>query len=154
MKALGALFDVIPGLLWALLLAGALALVGVKTVQLGQARLDLAQYKLAAAEAAVQAGKKQKEALDASILETRQARDAAAGSARALGRLRGQLEKLRSGIRAATADGGATGGDPIGVLSDVLGRCSQRVQRLGEIADDARLAGKLCERSYDALTAN
>lgn len=39
------------------------------------------------------------------------------------------------------------------VLADLLGRAAARADELAEQADSARLAGQLCERAYDSLTA-
>ncbi|MBC7392344.1 MAG: DUF2514 family protein [Variovorax sp.] len=52
--------------------------------------------------------------------------------------------------RSAYPDGAAAA-DAIGVLADVLGRCDLRAQRLAEITDARGIAGRACERSYDAL---
>ncbi|RZL86579.1 MAG: hypothetical protein EOP82_29440, partial [Variovorax sp.] len=91
MKAFLAAFDVLPGFLWALLLAGALALVGVKQVQwlgvrvqLAQANDDFSEFRAAAAKSAqlaeIAARKEearrtdlQRKALDESNTETRAA---------------------------------------------------------------------------------
>lgn len=54
---------------------------------------------------------------------------------------------------APVAGGGAPAADPLGVLADVLGRADDRAQSLAAYADQARIAGLACERSYDALTA-
>jgi hypothetical protein len=43
------------------------------------------------------------------------------------------------------------GGDPIGVLADVLDRADQRAGVLAEIADRRRITAEACERSSDAL---
>lgn len=42
--------------------------------------------------------------------------------------------------------------DPAGVLADVLGSIDARAGILAKIADDSRIAGQACERSYDSLT--
>jgi hypothetical protein len=174
MKAFLGAFDVIPGALWALLLAGALALIGVKQVQLStartataEARLDLANYKATAAESARLAERAER-AKDARInTEQRKAFDEAAtqiltaqadaADARAAGeQLRLQAQRYadaarRASARAASVEAGAAAADPLGVFADVLGRIDQRAGRLAEIADASRIAGQLCERSYDAL---
>lgn len=48
------------------------------------------------------------------------------------------------------ADLGPPAGDPIGVLADVFGRADERAGILAEIADQRYLAGRACEREYDA----
>lgn len=42
-------------------------------------------------------------------------------------------------------------GDPIGVLTDVLGRIESREEVYARTADERRIAGIDCERRYDAL---
>lgn len=65
--------------------------------------------------------------------------------------LRVRLAGAVAAARAASAAGGETAGDPIGVLADVLGRADERAGVLAGYADEARTAGLACERSYDAL---
>lgn len=68
-------------------------------------------------------------------------RDAAAAAA----------ERARAQCAAATpADLRAAAGDPVGVLADVLGRIDERASVLAEIADQRYIAGRACEREYDA----
>lgn len=50
------------------------------------------------------------------------------------------------------AGSGAAATDPIHLLADVLGRADARAGELAQFADAAHVAGKTCERSYDALT--
>lgn len=52
----------------------------------------------------------------------------------------------------ATVSRGTATADPIGMLANVLGRCSERASILGRYADAARIAGQACERSYDSLS--
>lgn len=174
MKALLGLFDVLPGFLWALLLAGALALLGVRAVQISgarvataEARLDLANYKTTAAESARIAehgeraeearrvGEQRKALNDAgkeTALKATQLATAIADRQRLLGRIATYSAAARraSEDRTAFADSKAAS-DAIGVLADVLERCDLRAQRLAEIADVRGIAGRACERSYDAL---
>ena len=174
MKAIAAAFNVIPGVLWALLLAGALALIGVKHVQLGnarvataQAKLDLANYKATAAESArlaaraallelVRITNAQRKALDEADRQTLAAQADRATADAAAERVRKQLERIRTAVRRTNPDTAAASasppaGDPIGVLADVLGRADARAGILAAYADRARIAGQACERSYDAL---
>jgi hypothetical protein len=174
-KAFLGAFDVLPGFLWALLLASALAFGGVKVVQvhaarqaIAEARLDLANYKAAAAESArlaeraerqeeARRNSEQRKALDEAANENRTARADLAIARSAGDRLRQQIAKYADAARqardrASTLDRSAATGDPIGVLADVLGRCSKRVEILAGYADASRIAGTLCERSYGALT--
>lgn len=77
-----------------------------------------------------------------------------ADAARVAGReLRDQLAAFVQRARDSAPGGsGETAGDPIGVLADVLRRADDRAGILAEYADRARIAGQLCERSYDSLT--
>lgn len=50
------------------------------------------------------------------------------------------------------AGSGPAAEDPIGVLADVLGRCSARVRLLAAVADERGAAGEACVRAYEALT--
>jgi len=175
MKPLLAAFDVIPGALWALLLAGALAFGGVQYLRLGDARLatseartDLANYKATAAESARLAERAeraeearretlQRKALDEAHFNLEAAQTDAAGARTAGEQLRVQAQRFaaaarEASARAAAAERSAAGADPLGVFVHVLGRIDERAGRLAEIADRARVAGQLCERSYDALT--
>lgn len=82
-------------------------------------------------------------------------RDAARGASLRLSR---QLAAFAAAHRGAASHPGAGGdsapaGDPIGVLADLLGRIDARAGVLADYADAARIAGKQCEASYDALTA-
>ncbi|RYG10892.1 MAG: DUF2514 family protein [Burkholderiales bacterium] len=176
MKPFFALFNVMPGFVWALLLACALALIGVKQVQLGaarttaaEARADLAIYKAQAAESArlaeldarreeIRRNDLQRKAIDEAAAQVDTAQADAAAARDAAGQLRQQAQRAADAARAARADSAALGAsaaafDPIGMLADVLGRIDQRASRLAEIADAARIAGNLCERSYDALVS-
>lgn len=158
-----------------LVLAALVSALGVQTVRLAEAntqiaegRADLASYKTAAAETTALALRAQlqhmerihndqRKALDEAATETRAAqadRDTARESSASLQR---QVTRFAAAARTALARAAAlerstAGADPIGVLADVLGWCDARAGRLAEIADRARIAGKLCERSYDALT--
>ncbi|NSX15966.1 DUF2514 family protein [Cupriavidus taiwanensis] len=86
-------------------------------------------------------------------------RDQALADARAAGAVAEQLRmrgaQLAAAARAAghsaAAGGGASAGDPLDVLTDVLGRADKRAGELAEYADRSRVAGLACERSYDAL---
>ncbi len=53
---------------------------------------------------------------------------------------------------AATGTGGAPAQDPAGVLADVLASIDERAGILAKIADDSRISGETCERSYDSLS--
>ncbi|MGH8786846.1 MAG: DUF2514 family protein [Cupriavidus necator] len=86
-------------------------------------------------------------------------RDQAVADARAAGtvaeQLRVRVAQLAAAARAAgntAASGGSSAaGDPLDVLTNVLGRADTRAGELAAYADRARIAGQACERSYDAL---
>ncbi|WP_233473933.1 DUF2514 family protein [Cupriavidus pauculus] len=89
--------------------------------------------------------------------------DTARADARAAGdaadRLRKRVEQLFAAARSATDTGpagpskGQPGGDPLDVLVDVLGRSDRATGIVAAYADQVKVAGLACERSYDALTA-
>lgn len=97
------------------------------------------------------------EALDAehqsrqqALVDLRRA-DAAARS------LRERTEQLAAAARCAAGDpaaaaGGAPAAAPADLLADMLGRLDGAAGELARYADDARIAGQLCERTYRALT--
>lgn len=174
MRAIAGMVDVLPGALWALMLAGALAFGLVKEVQVHDARAaaadtraELANYKATAAEAGrlvarartlevERINSEQRKAVDEAAKETRIALGDLATARSAGDRLRKQIAVYagaarRANERASALERSAATSDPIGVLANVLGRCSQRVEVLAGYADRARIAGKACERSYDAL---
>lgn len=159
----------------AVVLAALLGLLAWQTMRLAaaekataEARTDLANFKAAAAETtavALRAQLKrheqittdQRKALDAASTESLAAQADSAGARAAADGLRAQVARFAAAARAAlqradAAERGAAGADPIGVLADVLGRADARAGQLAEIADRARISGRLCERSYDALT--
>lgn len=75
-------------------------------------------------------------------LASSRVRDAAAAAA----------ARARAQCAGATAtELGASTDDPIGVLADVLGRAEERAGVLAEVADQRYIAGRACEREYDAL---
>lgn len=104
------------------------------------------QRRTAAVAKEATSAQTQTAALDASLPATRAAsdgvRDAATGAA----------SRARARSCPATASARQPGGDPIGLLVDVLGRADKRAGELAQYADRLRIAGVACERSYDALT--
>lgn len=87
-------------------------------------------------------------------------RDQAQADARIAGAVAEQLRErvaqlasvARTACDPATSGGGSAAGDPLDVLTDVLGRADARAGELAEFADRARIAGRACERAYDALS--
>ncbi|WP_041490765.1 DUF2514 family protein [Burkholderia cepacia] len=94
-------------------------------------------------EIATDAAKQRDEALHA--------RAAADGAADVL---RKQVAVLVADVRSAGASAGSPAtGDALDLLADVLGRSDETSGELAKIADDRGIAGKQCERDYDALTS-
>ena len=101
--------------------------------------------------------KRLQENLDAENLARLDVQAAARRAAVADNSLRGALARAASRARAASADTAATEEREaalaaVPVLTELLGRCSERRLELARFADDARVAGQTCERAYDALT--
>nr|WP_233869180.1 DUF2514 family protein [Paraburkholderia adhaesiva] len=82
------------------------------------------------------------------------ARADAVAAASAANGLRNRVAELVASARhPATSSGGATTGDALDLLADVLSRADETAGELADYADRARIAGQQCERSYDALIA-
>lgn len=100
----------------------------------------------------------QQEALNAEYL-ARIAAEADADSARnAAGGLRQRAAQLAAAARCSAGDSAlAASGPPADAPGDLLAELLERVDQaageIGRYADQARRSGQLCERSYDALTA-
>jgi transcriptional regulator of acetoin/glycerol metabolism len=101
----------------------------------------------------------QQEILHANQLAVDRARADAASASDAAGRLRQRIADVLAGASSRQAAGnsapatvGPAGTDAAGMFANVLGQCTERVQRLAEIADTARIAGAACVGAYDALT--
>jgi septal ring factor EnvC (AmiA/AmiB activator) len=73
-------------------------------------------------------------------VESRRVQDAAHAAAE---RARAQCENT------SASDMGASTGDPIGVLANVLGLADERAGILADIAEQRGIAGRACEREYD-----
>lgn len=156
------IFDVVPGWVYAAALACLLVATGVSRYQLAGERLahqtTLKQHAEQRALIEANARKIEQELNDAQArneaetarLQTERDR-ARADAGRAADRLR-NAAIARTCEGANTADVGAPTGDHIGVLADVLGRADKRAGELADIADARYIAGRACERAYDALT--
>lgn len=120
------------------------------------ARADLAAYKLSQQEARILADRAATiattKALNDAHAETVAAESAAVSASDAAGRLRKRLAAYVK-ANAAGSGKGEQGADPIGVLSDVLNRHDEALQRVATYADRLRVAGLACERISDGLTA-
>lgn len=101
---------------------------------------------------------KQREALNAAQDKTDALQDARKRSDAVAGGLRDQLAAANARATAAAADPKATEecratARTASVLTGLLERLSQERRELADYADRARIAGELCQRSYEALSA-
>jgi outer membrane receptor for monomeric catechols len=172
MIALLRVFDIVPGWVWALITAGALASAAINQTRFSAERADHAESRaayvgqVAAAEKAradtqEQRRKAKQELEDANETHAREveavhqawAVDRAAGAAvtvrlrdaaRATSVLAGQVlaDSTASEIRAAAADAA-------GVLADLREESDQRSGILARALDDAHVAGNACVRVYN-----
>lgn len=95
------------------------------------------------------------EASDAEYLARVAAQADARRSRSALNGLRQRADQLASSCSASdpsTAPSGPPASSPGHLLADMLGRSGEAAAELAEYADRSRIAGQLCERSFDALT--
>ncbi|MCO1349941.1 DUF2514 domain-containing protein (plasmid) [Burkholderia vietnamiensis] len=84
--------------------------------------------------------------------ERDQARADAAVADGAADGLRKQVVALVADVRrAGTSAGSSATGDALDLLADLLGRTDEAAGELARIADERGIAGRQCERSYDAL---
>ncbi len=82
------------------------------------------------------------------------ARNAAVAAGAAAVGLRKQVAELVERARRSTAETGSQAtGNALDLLADVFGRSDETSGELAKIADDRGIAGKQCERDYDALTS-
>jgi ribosomal protein L16 Arg81 hydroxylase len=143
MKAFAALFEIVPGILWAAICAGLFAWGGINAARVGSIKTDLAELKAAHAQAltqATEAARTESERLqrikDEAINE---AQTRAQENAVAAGRARTELDRLRRAI----ANGATTSADPAckatadraATLGDVFGECAGELTEMGRKAD-------------------
>jgi len=157
-----------PRVWLAIALAAALAFSHFFVYRAGKAnvRADLDAYRIAQQEARIFADRARTQRAEArQTAVDKEARDgqqqianleAERDAARADG------DSLRSAIRAATSRAGTTpriasagpgqsGADPLGMFADLLERADSRAEAVAGYADRLRIAGTVCERSFDAL---
>lgn len=118
-----------------------------------------AQAALAAIEAVREEGRRRIAVVEKARDEAQKLAAVAASDAdgvRAdLSRLRAHASALARAAAArdpAAADGGSAGADAVDLLAYMLGRVSERAAKLAEIADSARLAGRICESIHQSLS--
>ncbi|MGA1851307.1 DUF2514 family protein [Sphingobium sp. HT1-2] len=161
------ILDPIRPYLW----AAALALAGVAIwgayshgVSNERGRWEKAQDKEAAARAAQQKANDdesarrlttQKEIAENAVQERDAARDAADAAALSGERLRQQVRNLTLSLAASGARTSASG-EAAAASADLLAYVQQRLDEsadgIARYADEASIAGRACEASYDALT--
>lgn len=162
----------IPATLRPYLWAAAAALLAValwaaysRGVSTERTRWQLAQAKEAQVRAAQQKANDeetarrltdQKEIAENAIRERDAARDDAVAAGAAGERLRAQVRNLTLSL--TSRDPGATGGGQtaaatIDLLSDVQRRSDEAADAIARYADEAAVAGRACEASYEALRA-
>lgn len=160
------LFNVIPGFVWALMVAGAVATSCTQTVRLEREQSKHAQYRAdierQRAEASEQARQKEQELSDAATQAQAQA-DALREQLdrdRAANRVAGQRLRDAAATAALRADQqcqasasaavGKTADSAARVLERVLGELDQRAGAVESFADASRMAGLQCEALHDA----
>lgn len=171
------LFSLIPSS-WligggALIAAGVVGYCGVQQIRITKIQKDLAveqkmrsDEKQAAESAARSAAedslketdrrlKEQKANADEALRISQRAAAAAASAATARERLLRAASALSasSGCQTST-DTLSTGGSAADRLTDVLGRCTEKLVRVGKAADNAIIRGQLAQADYEALRSN
>lgn len=158
MKPILDLLDLIPGWLYALIVAGALGWGGAQTWRVHSLKSDIASIKQAQAEALAAAEKAAREETDrlqgvkdAAIAE---AEKRARANAAAAGRAKSELVRLRNILAAAsnsTDPACKAAADRAAAVSAVFGECSTELVEMGRRADAH--ASDL-RTFYDAWPAN
>ncbi|WP_367352520.1 DUF2514 family protein [Achromobacter animicus] len=123
-----------------------------------KAWVSQAQATVTAVEAARTEEKRRTAAVEKQRDDAQKLAAAAAGdAARARDERRRLLERADALASAAAGrdstftDGSPAGADAVDLLAYMLGRVSERAEKLAGIADRARIAGLTCERSYDEV---
>lgn len=172
MIAIAKLFDFLPGWVWALITAGALAAAGVSQTRFTHERANHAETRanhanqVAVAEAATRAESEKNRAIEQ---ELRNAQETNAEQAQALlaaidhavtvdrlatERVRDAIQDAaavaRSRCAASTAPGTSPAGtDIIGLFAELLGSVEEAAGQYAAEADASRIRGLTCERAYD-----
>lgn len=127
----------------------------------GRAQVKAAEAALAAEQAARAEEQRriaaQLEIVDGTIHDLAAARRDADGARAAGDQLRAQINRATAACLAAgnpaLGGGSAAAGATADLLADVQRRLDEAANGIARHADEARAAGRACERSYDALTA-
>lgn len=160
MKALLSFFDFIPGWLWAVITAGAIATSCTQSIRLDLAHASHAKYaadiERQRAEASEKARKTERELQDAADQAQKEAdalrveRDAAANRAAAAAqRLRNAISSTGACEAARTADERKAADQAAHLRADVSRRLDEAAGVLGRFADESHQAGLTCEALYD-----
>lgn len=115
---------------------------------------ELADARGKALAAAARITHRIQEAQDAEHLKRKEAESSARRAAAAAVSLRAELDATRehvAGLDWQLASSRETARATVAVLTELLGQCSERRAELARFADEAASAGRLCERSFDAL---
>lgn len=94
------------------------------------------------------------EAQDAEHLKRKDAEAAARRSVAAAISLRAELDATRehvAGFDWELASSREAARATVAMLTELFGQCSERRRELAQFADEAASAGRLCERSFDAI---
>lgn len=172
MIAIAKLFDIVPGWVYALLLAGALAAAGVAQTRFTNERSNHATTQAQFSEAVAIAEKMarlQSEKNRAIEQELRNAQDQNAEQAQALlaaldyaatvdrvasQRLRDAAQDLAAVARSRCAnstapDGSPAGADALDLFAELLGSVDEAAAGYAAAADESRIRGLTCEAEYE-----
>jgi hypothetical protein len=173
MTALLGIFNIIPGWIWALITAGALATSCVQTTRVSMVKADHATTRAQFAERVAQAEEAARIQSEKNRAIEQELSHAQAETERETASLRGELDRARAAgnvasvrlrdtvaavatatLAGCTATASAelrqTAATAARVSADVLAELEQRSRLLGATADDRYLAGRACERQYEA----
>jgi hypothetical protein len=159
-SALAGILNIIPGWLWAVITAGAIATSCTQSIRLDLATSKHATYKADVerlrAEAIEKARQTEKELQDAADQAQKEAdalrveRDAAAARAAAAAqRLRNAISSTGACEAARTADERKAADQAAAVRAELLGRLDEMAGEISRFADDAHQAGLTCQNLYE-----
>ncbi|AAT38382.1 gp23 [Burkholderia phage BcepC6B] len=127
---------------------------GTRAAAVGAQKAQLVAVAAARAEEQRRTAAQSENAKDANKQRTAALADAFAARA-AAGSLQQRVDQLVAAARhPAASTGSPAAGDALDLLADVFGRADERAGELAAYADAARIAGRQCERDYDALTVS